>query len=95
MSDLSEYFSQQDRIKELECELALARGVITKERHDKSRYKILYENLKGERAPTRKEKALLLIKELKSTGKPTNLIRAIAKKCFLAEGTVNELWYKS
>ncbi len=88
MCDLAEYFSDKDRIKELEDKLNTARRIA-------SRYKQMYEESKGKKLLTRSDKARLLIKELKNTDRPVNLIRSIAKKCFLTEGTVNRIWYCS
>lgn len=91
---MSEYFSDKDKIKELEIKLVAMTKKYKAELGYKSKYKLKFENLLGEKLPTRGQKALLLIKELKSTDRPGVLIRAIAKKCFLSENHVTDLWYK-
>jgi hypothetical protein len=97
MSDLSEYFSQQDRINELEADLIEAKRIITNERVYKNRYKRMYEDLKGKKLliKTRKSKAIALIKKLKDTDKPGLLIKAIAKQCSLSESRINDYWYST
>ncbi len=95
METISEYFSDKDRIKELEAELVESKRLMINERVYKNHYKRLYEDLKGEKIQTRKSKAILLIKELKNTGKPGNLIKAIAKKCNLSESRINDYWYEN
>lgn len=94
MNTISDYFSLQDRVKQLEGELASANIELIQECNSKNYYKKLCKKLQGDTGSTRGEKALQLIKELKSTDKPTRLIRAIAKKCFLSEVYVSDLWYK-
>lgn len=92
MSDLSEYFSDKDRIKELELEVKLLTKKLKLEVGYKSKYKLKWLEMKP---ITRGEKALLLIEQLKSTDNPIKLIRAIAKKCYLSEVYVSELWYSN
>jgi len=92
MSDLSEYFSKLDRIKELEIELELMTKRFKAEQGYKSKYKIKLERLEKE---SRTSKALKLISELRLTGKPGKLIKEIAGRCFLSECHVQDLWYKS
>ena len=86
--DMTNYFSLQDRIKELETKLKNSRCTA-------SRYRLLYEELHGKKELTPGGKARLLIAKLKGTGKPPELIIAIAKKCFLSKSTVSNLWYNS
>ena len=86
MSDLAEYFSDKDKIKELERQLICARRTT-------SRYKRLYEEVVGVKELTRGQRACVLIDELKGTDRPVRLIKLIADKCFLTPGTVNRLWY--
>ena len=94
MNDLSEYFSQQDRIKELESELIIANKKRKNQEDAKNKYKRMYRKLKGEKEVlTRKEKALSLIKNLKGTGKPYSLIKEIAERCCFSFSTVRDLWY--
>jgi hypothetical protein len=93
MNTIADYFSLQDRVKELEYELKRVNKALVVEVDSKNYYKKKYNN-SNPKEPTRGEKALQLIKELKSTDKPTRLIRAIAKKCFLSEVYVSDLWYK-
>ena len=93
MNDLADYFSDKDRIKELEIELNLMTIKYQNQMSYKSKYKLKYEELLGHKEKTRGEKALLLIKELKQTDKPMKLIRAIARKCYLSEAQVSKIWY--
>jgi len=95
MNDLAEYFSDKERIKELEVELELMTVKLKNEQDYKRNWRRKYKNLAGKMILTRGQKALALIKELRTTDKPTKLIRAIAKTCFLSEVYVHELWYKS
>ena len=94
MSDLSEYFSKLDRIKELEAELNLMTIKYQNEMSYKSKYKLKLEKLLGCKEPTRGEKAAILVKEFKGTGKPIELMRVIAKKCFLSYDQVRKIWYE-
>lgn len=111
MNDLSDYFSDKDEIKRLNKQVDMIAGFYKSYHEDRikelesklinsrrtaSRYKRLYEDLKGEEVKPRGyrgERAEQLIKELKGTDRPINLIRSIAKKCFLSEATVERFWY--
>ena len=94
MDDLTEYFSDKKRIVELESKLEAMTIKYNNALALKSKYKVICERLSGDKIQSRGDKALKLISELKSTDKPTNLIRAVAKKCFLSEHHVRDLWYK-
>ena len=94
MSDLAIYFSDKDRIKELEVELKFMTTKHKNEQDYKRNWRRKYKELAGVTIMNRGQKALALIKELKSTDKPVKLIRAIAKQCFLSEVYVAELWWK-
>ena len=92
MNDLTNYFSLQDRIEELEAELVKANKKIASVNKMKLRYKA---RLKLKKVPSRTENALVLIKKLKGTDKPMKLIRLIAKECFMSDGSVRDIWYNA
>ena len=95
MSDLGEYFSDKDKIIALELQLFEMHVNLTKEIKAKSKYKRMYETLRGDKPKTnaRGNNAKVLIDELKGTGKAITLIKDIAAKCFLSESHVKRLWY--
>ena len=98
MSDISEYFSQQDRIKELEVELAelvLVNKKLKQESLYKNRYKRMYKILIDKKLLTNKSRAVYLIKAIKGSVHPKTFIKLISDYCFLSENTINGLWYKS
>jgi hypothetical protein len=82
MSDLSEYFSKQDRIKELEAELVILKRSVCRfhEREYETNKKI--ELLTGKKKPTRTIKAITMIK------KTNKKLKEIAKECSLSYGYV-------
>lgn len=93
---MSDYFSDKDKIKSLTEQLSILNKKLVSTGSERSRYKRLYHELKGDKPTEFKGvKAMALIKDLKGTGKPVDLIRRIAKECFLSESRVDCLWYKS
>ena len=93
-NDMSEYFSDKDRIKELEAQLSEAEDIIIKERRLKSKYKIKCEKLSGNRPLTKGQKATIMIKKVQGTGERKVLIAIIARELFMSVGAVRALWYK-
>ena len=106
-SDMSEYFSDKDRvtllenildaqarIKELEVELSDEKTKATYSKEQKEYYKRLYIILKKEKRPSPSQLALKMISELRGTGDRVSLINEIAEKCFLSKNTISSLWYK-
>jgi len=94
MSDLDNYFSQQDKIDQLQAEIKRLKAKILNEQCSKSKYKRALKEETGKKELTRGKKAMELISKLKGTNKPTKLIREIARKCFLSETHITYLWYK-
>jgi len=94
MNDLIEYFSLQDKVASLERELIEVRKTLMNERYNKSYYKTRYEKIVGKKDPTRTDKALEAILSLETRENPTKKIRYIAKKFFLSESHVSDIWYK-
>ena len=93
MSDLDDYFSQQDKIDQLQAEIKKLKTKINTESQAKLRYKKALEGATGIKEPTQAERAISLIKELKGTGKVGMLIKSISNKCFLSEARIKQLWY--
>ena len=85
MNDMAEYFSDKDRIKQLESENELLRAKLKKSQTLSSKHKIKWRKLYEEyNAPivTRSDKALILI-EQKHNGMIDITLKEIAKRCFV------------
>ena len=77
MNDLAHFFSLEHRIRELETKLRTAT-------QRASKYKKLYQDLGGKvKQPTRGEKALVLIVQIKA-GDLDMTLREVAEKCHLS-----------
>ncbi len=89
MSDLSEYISDKERIKELEKRVVLLIS-------DKSKWKRKFETLKSKNPPLRKNRTnkakVLVIAYL--DGDRSLSFREMAKMCFLSIETIKNISYK-
>ena len=85
MGDLTQHFSLQDRIEELEEEVKMLRKKVKTERMLKSKYNVKYKKLYEKHNPpklTRSDKAMILIDQ-KHKGEIDITLREIAKQCFV------------
>ena len=94
MSDLDNYFSQQDKIKQLQDEIKILKTKLNTERKAKSRYKAELDAVNGSKRISRGQKALNLINELKGSDKAVRIIERVAKECFLSINYTGILFYK-
>ncbi len=108
MNTISDYMSQKDEIARLNKQLDMIAGfyinqnkkevkemkrIITNERKSKSDYKVRLEKLRGKLLrKTRTEKALEMIAKVKIMTTIREASKEIAKKCFLSESYVYNLW---
>lgn len=92
METLSEYHYKENRIAELELLLKKANRLVVVWKH---KYKKIADKHEVKTAPlvSRGEKALIMIGEVRGTGRNSVLIREVAKKCFLSEQRVKGIWY--
>lgn len=90
MDDLTQHFSLQDRIEELEGEVKMLRKKVKTEQMLKSKYKKLYEKHKPPKV-TRSDKAMILIEQIHK-GEIDITLREISKQCFV---TYNHVCYLS
>lgn len=94
MTDIEEYFSDKDRIKELEKQVESLQKRAVINRNDKYKYKLRVERffkcggVSIERMP--RERAIFLIK-LVNEGLITLTIKQIAAVCFIGCGTIYKL----
>ena len=94
MSDLENYFSQQDKIKQLQAEVKALKTKLNTERKAKSRYRAELDSIKGTKRISRSQKALNLISNLKGSDKAVRIIERVAKECFLSVNYTSILFYK-
>lgn len=91
MNTIAEYHIETNRINELE---ELLRKALNSKKEWKCKYWSLAKKHKIKKPPTRTDKALLLIEQLRSTGRPIDLIKTIANQCSLSNSYVEDLWHK-
>jgi len=94
MSDLDNYFSQQDKINQLQAEIKLLKTKLNTERKAKSRLKAELDESTGAKRISRSQRALNLILELKGSDKAVRIIERVAKECFLSVNYTGILFYK-
>lgn len=94
VDDLSEYFSQKQRIEALEKEVQRLKRSNTGWKY---KYYKIREQLGYKKPLTRTDKALNMIRQIKQdgfNGTVVEQIRTVAKQTFLSVGHVQDLWYK-
>lgn len=85
MSDITQYFAMEDRIKQLESDNKLLRKKLKSEQSLSSKHKVKWRKLYEEHNPpivTRSDKAMILIAQ-KNNGELKMTLRQIASKCFI------------
>ena len=94
MSDITGYFSQQDKIDQLQAEIKKLKTKNATQRKVISRQEKSISTLTGKPRVSRSQKALNLIFDLKGTDKATRIIERVAKECFLTVNYTGILFYK-
>lgn len=101
VNDLSEYFSQKQRIESLEKEIVQLEKEVAQLTRRNVEYKHICEKLReklDKKKPlTRGQKAIITIKQLKRDGfegKTIDQICKVAKRTSLSINYVTDLWYK-
>ena len=94
MEAIADFFSKNDEIERLNKQLSMvAKFYDDFYKSEIRQLKSKFGKKTNKSRSERKNKALLLIMKLKGTGKPVDLIRIVAKECFLTEKRANSLWY--
>lgn len=96
MSDIGDYFSQQNEIVELKAEVKMLRRKVKTEQMLKSKYKVRWQKIRDKYMPpvlTRSDKAMILI-EQKHKGTLKITLKQISKQCFVTYNHACNLSYK-